>query len=91
LFNDIFKYDVYSVKNSNTINLKEKLYNMVSDYEINTLKEVQSDSINPLYYESYIEDWYKEWRSEINLDLSIKYKFKIEFLDLEYQKLMKLI
>jgi hypothetical protein len=56
LFNDIFKYDVYSVKNSNTINLKEKLYNMVSDYEINTLKEVQSDSINPLYYESYIED-----------------------------------
>jgi hypothetical protein len=64
---------------------------MVSDYEINTLKEVQSDSINPLYYESYIEDWYKEWRSEINLDLSIKYKFKIEFLDLEYQKLMKLI
>ncbi len=91
MFNDIFKYDVYSVKNSNTINLKEKLYNMVSDYEINTLKEVQSDSINPLYYESYIEDWYKEWRSEINLDLSIKYKFKIEFLDLEYQKLMKLI
>ena len=91
-FDIILEYDVYSINNSNIMNskLKDKFYNMVSDDEINNLKEVQSTQIDPLYYENYIKGWYEEWKSEINKDLNVKYKEKIRDLDLDYRFLIKL-
>ena len=45
------------------------------------LKEIQSvdDPMNPLYYQSYIDEWYKEWYLEINEDFLLKYKKKLVF------------
>jgi len=61
-FDNILKYDVYLSNNSNIENfkLKQKFYNMVHDDEIDILKEVQDNTIDPLYYENYINEWYKE-------------------------------
>ena len=57
--------------------------------DISLLREIQAmeDLIDLLYYENYIEDWY----SEINQDLSSKYKDKIEVLDIGYNKLVNLL
>jgi len=45
------------------------------------LKEIQSvdDPMNPLYYQSYIDEWYKECYLEINEDFLLKYKKKLVF------------
>ena len=84
--------------NLNTINkndanieylqLYASLNKIISYDETILLKELQSNMINPIYYQEYIDTWYKEWYSEINQDLSSKYKYKIEVLDIEYNKLL---
>jgi len=99
----IFKYDIYSkinsldttYKNENYISIYKvyKKYNdKISEDELVGLMGLQSldSKIPPLYYESYIEKWYKEWSEEclLHKNASKKYRMKIEHLDTGLNKLL---
>jgi hypothetical protein len=103
MFDKILNYDLYTkidilntrFKNHPYIKIY-KLYKIfyykIGDYAITHLKISlkQNDSINSLYYESFINDLYKEWYSELNLKKIQKYKLKIIKLSLELNNLIKL-
>ena len=104
IFDFISLYDInskindFDVKYKHYINIKyyifyEKIFNMVSDDEIMTLRECQAvdEKIDSSYYEGYINEWYKEWESEINEDLSEKYKNKLKLLEVEYQQFINFL
>jgi len=90
LFNKIddllnYKYD----NNFSTYKLYKNYNDLLIHSDISLLRELQAvkDPIDPLYYENYIEEWYKEWMLEINQDLSFKYDKKINILDMELNNL----
>jgi len=64
---NIFKFEVYSKIHEldsiykNDLNIKfyklyENFFNMISDSEIDTLKEIQDNIIDPIYYQDYINE-----------------------------------
>jgi len=92
------KIDEFNKINKDDINLPiyelyKKYNNWIIYSDISLLREIQSvdDPMNPLYYQSYIDDWYKEWYLEINEDLLLKYKKKISILDSELNSLLKIL
>jgi len=89
---DVEKYDLYTKCNNDkyindiVISLYKKINNTISDDEVSLLRELQSvdDPMNPLYYQNYIDEWYKEWYKGINKSSWNKYFGKIKKLELEY-------
>ena len=91
MFDEIIKYDIYSKiyslntkYNNDHYILKYKLYKNYNDLisDLNIAKVRQLHAINSLYYQEFIDKWYKEWLLEIDQDKSIKYWKTIEKLDL---------
>ena len=104
MFDSIWNYDIFSKMCNlekyykNNVNIEfYKLYKRFNDYnyygEIVALRNLQSkyEIIEPSYYESYINTWYDEWKSEFNVDLTLKYKEKINELKIEYNNLNKIL
>lgn len=99
MWEQILKYEIYLKTAS--LDTKYKKHSKIKTYtfykKYNDLISVgiiyyiraKCDKIDPLYNESYIEDWYKEWSSELNVDASLKYKEKIKNLDIELKELLK--
>ena len=86
IYNLLLKYNIFNKINKDDINLSiYKLYKNYNDIiissDLSLLIEIQSvdDPMNPLYYQSYIDEWYKEWYLEINEDFLLKYKKKLVF------------
>jgi len=85
LLDKIFKYDFFfnfdlRYKNINYIK-KYKKYNDKIVFELATLKSrlycLKKKKINLLYYESFIDKWYKEWALELGKKKTVKYKKKL--------------
>ena len=53
--------------------------------------EAMDNLIAPSYYESYINTWYDEWKLDFYVDLTQKYKAKINELNIGYQNLEKVL
>ena len=92
--NSLLKLDLFNKKINTEYNDNEDLnlqnYNLFDMKHTNvcTLR-LMGSQIDPLYYENYIKGWYEEWKSEINKDLTLKYKEKFSILELDYQYLFK--
>ena len=80
-------------RTDNLARLVGSLNDIIIFSDLSLLREIQSvdDPMNPLYYQSYIDEWYKEWYLEINEDFLLKYKKKISILDLEFNNLLKVL
>ena len=96
LLNKNWKHLINKITNINSedrknLSIYNKYNDLVTQSDISLLREVQAveDPINPLYYEKYKEEWYKEWCSELNADLTLKYKSKIKELELELTILLE--
>ena len=101
MFKILLKYNVYSkidilntkYKNHSKIKIYKKYrkYNsLISEFKLIEIYKLNK-KIESSFYESYIEKWYEEWKSEITLDLLLKYKDKIKILDNELKKLIKIL
>ena len=101
MLDTILKYDVYSKticldRHKKAAYIKEyKLYKKYNDKIsigfIYYIRKVQANNaqIESSYYENYIDMLYQEWKSEINKDLTKKYKEKIKVIDLELKILIE--
>lgn len=102
MFDKILKYDLYSKIDNldiilyakypnyiNLINYKDLILLHENDFHILRLIQFDDEKLKLSYYESYIEMWHKEWYSEINQDLTNKYKLKIKVLDIELKNLLE--
>jgi hypothetical protein len=100
MLDNILKYDLFfnfEPINDNINYIKEytKFNDKIGYDELATLKVRlyrfhKEKKINALYYESFIEQWYKEWFLKQNENKSKKYKKKTKKLNLMLKNLMKI-
>jgi len=100
LLDEILKYNYFFSLYNINIKINQKFndkYNKFNDKigynELDTLRVRlyrfnKWDKINTLYYESYIDKWYKEWVLELNDTKINKYEKKIKKLDLILKNLI---